>query len=201
MSGEEPVSGPILGREGYLERLTQATFQVQVEDGQVRLLVPDFAYSGFLRPETARVRLYSHGEEVILTLETRKVFSAGILNLDGETAKTKENGSILEELGPDSTVYFKYQNHPGALIALEKVRIGKCRESEYDFKKVFNNRKDLKEYCSAQDSSDEEDFSVLLERAEKVYRVLEEDGLEDNSEKEDLQKQTGRKKLKNSENC
>ena len=186
MGGEEQDLKPILGREGYLERLTQASFQVRVEEGQAQLLIPDFAYSGFLRPETARIRLYSQGKETVLVLEVKNNFSAGILDLGGEAVKTKENGSAPTELDSDTAVYFKYQNHPGALIALEKVRIGKGADSEYGFKKVFNNRKDLKEYCSAQDSSEEEDLSVLLERAEKVYGDLEEKGLEYNSGNEDF---------------
>lgn len=186
MGGEERASEPILGREGYLERLTKATFQVQVEEGQVRLLLPDFAYSGFLRPETARIKLYSHGEEIVLTLEVKKNFSAGVLDLGEEAAESREtskNGSALIGLGLDSTVYFKYQNHPGAIIALEKVRIGKGADSEYGFKKVFNSRKELKEYCSARNSVGEEDFSILLERAEKAYASLE-----DHSEEEDFLK-------------
>ncbi len=174
MGGEEPVSGPILGREGYLEQLTQATFQVQVEDGQVRLLVPDFAYSGFLRPETARVRLYSYQQDLILTLETKGIFSAGILNLSKGLTEAAGTGFPVSELGPDSRIYFKYQNHPEALITLEKVRIGKGVDSEYGFKEVFTNRKELKEYRSAQNSVGEEDFSILLGRVEKDYHDLEE---------------------------
>lgn len=187
MGGKGQALEPILGREGYLERLTQATFQVRVEEGQVQLLVPDFAYSGFLRPETARIRLYSYQQDLIITLETKRIFSAGILDLTSDLTKaTKEvSGTDLltPELSPDSAVYFKYQIHPGALIALEKVRIGKGTDSEYGFKKIFTNRKDLKEYCSAQNSADEEDFSVLLERAEKAYG-----GLEEKSEEKDLSK-------------